>query len=279
MAFAVGVIWLVPAPMARADHHEVKITEVFPGTVAAPGAEFVELQMYTGGQNNFAPLASLTFYNASGGTFANLDLPDVLDGTSQRTLLSGTSAMEGMFTVQADSGYAGDFIAGSGGGVCLVSDSFGTIDCVAWGTATVPGAGLSEPAIPDGSSIERSILAGCNTLLDPSDDTGSSFGDFVPDAIPSPRPNIVTPSENSCPNTVITRKPKAKSTDRTPVFKFAGGDSYACGLDGDDIPCAETFKPPRLKRGKHKIAVTAEESDESVDGTPAKYSWKIVRKR
>ena len=278
MACAVGVVWLVLAPTARADHHEVKITEVFPGTVAAPGNEFVELQMYTGGQNNFAPAASLTFYNASGGTFANLDLPDVLDGTSQRTLLSGTAGMEGMFTVQADSEYAGDFIAGSGGGVCLVSDSFGTIDCVAWGSATVPGAGLSEPAIPDGSSIERSILAGCNTLLDPGDDSGSSFGDFVP-ASPNPRPNSVTPTENSCPNTVITKKPRQKSTDRTPVFKFAGGDSYGCVLDGEDTPCAETFKPPRLKLGKHKIAVTAEESDESVDGTPAKYSWKIVRKR
>ncbi len=63
------------------------------------------------------------------------------------------------------------------------------------------------------------------------------------------------------------------------MFKFAGGDSYGCVLDGEDIPCAETFKPPRLARGKHKIAVTAEEADESVDGTPAKYSWKIVRKR
>ena len=50
--------------------------------------------------------------------------------------------------MQADSGYAGDFIAGSGGGVCLVSDSFGTIDCVRVGYSDSPGGGTLRARDP-----------------------------------------------------------------------------------------------------------------------------------
>jgi hypothetical protein len=278
LATTVGLLALVPA--AQADHHEVKITEVFPGISKEPTAEFVELQMFSGLQNNFAPGASLTFYNGAGGTLGNLDLADVANGSTQRTLLAGTSAMETMFTKQADTEYGGAFLDPAGGGVCLVSETFPSpVDCVAWGTATVSGAGASEPAIPDGSSIARDITANCNTLLEGQDDTGSSLDDFAP-AFPTPQVNVETGPNSTCPNTQITKKPKAKTSDRTPKFEFAGGDGFECNLDsGGFEECDSPYEPGRLKRGKHKIEVRATETDGSKDGTPEKYSWKIIRRR
>jgi len=279
IAAATGAALLALAPAAPADHHDVRITEVFPGTSEQPTAEFVELQMYSAGQNNFAPGASLNFYNGAGNATGNLDLADVTNGSSQRTLLVGTPAMEAIFTKQADVEYGSAAIANAGGGVCLLSDLFPSpVDCVAWGTATVNGAGASESAIPDGSSIVRSITAGCNTLLERSDDSGSSLDDFAP-AFPAPQANSEAGINSDCPNTQITKKPKARSTDRTPKFEFAGGNDYDCNLDNEGFAdCGPSYVPDRLSRGKHKLKVRARETDGSVDGTPAKHSWKIVRK-
>lgn len=279
-AIAAAAILLSLAPTAQADHHEVKITEVFPGTSDQPTAEFVELQMYAAGQNNFAPAASLTFYNASGGTSSNLDLTDVANGSNQRTVLVGTTAMETLFGKQADREYTSTNLANAGGGVCLITDSplfASPIDCVAWGTATVNGAGASETAIPDGSSIARDITANCNTLLERLDDTGSSLADFAP-AFPAPQVNSDVGPNSTCPNTQITKKPKARTKDRTPKFEFSGGDDYDCNLDGAGFEdCGPTYAPGRMSRGKHKLEVRARQFDGSIDGTPAKYTWKIVR--
>lgn len=267
------------APSAQGDHHFVSISEVFPGTAGQPGADFVELRMYSSGQENFHPATDLVFYNSAGGTAATLDLLDVDSGDSQRTLLAGTPAMESLFGVQADTEYSADLIANAGGGVCLVSSVFGTIDCVAWGAANVAGAGTSAPAIAPGASLARSMARGCNTLLEAGDDTGSSADDFGT-AVASPEPNSAAPLQSSCPNTRITKKPAKRSTDRTPKFKFSGGDDYDCSLDGDAYSaCGSPFKPGRLARGKHKLKVFASEPDGSVDGTPAKYGWRIKRRR
>jgi hypothetical protein len=277
---AAAAMLLSLAPVAQADHHFVKITEVFPGTIAQPGAEFVELQMYSTGQNNFAPGASLTFYNGAGGTASNMDLLDVASGADQRTMLAGTATMESMFTVAADREYVGDNMSNSGGGVCLVSDLFPSpIDCVAWGTATVSGAGTSEPAIPDGSSLGRSIAAGCNTLLEPGDDTGSSLDDFAP-AFPTPQMNSEAGPNSTCPNTTITKKPRTRTTDRTPKFEFTGGPDFECNLDNQGFSdCGPSYAPGRLSRGRHNLKVRATETDGSRDGTPASHSWKIVKRR
>jgi len=279
IAFGAAAAVLAMTPSALADHHFVSISEVFPGTTAQPGAEFVELQMYAAGQNNFSPATDLVFYNAAGGAASTHDLPDVASGATQRTLLAGTTSMETMFTVSADSEYSGDSLANAGGGVCLVSSTFGSVDCVAWGTATVPGAGTSAAAIPDGSSLERSLGSGCNTLLEPSDDTGSSLDDFAA-AFPDPRPNSGPPTESSCPNTTITKKPKTKSKDRKPTFEFSGATDFECDLDEEGFEdCTSPYEPGKLSKGKHTIAVRATEADGSIDGSPATYEWTIKKKK
>jgi hypothetical protein len=185
-----------------------------------------------------------------------------------------------MFTKQADTEYGSAALDPAGGGVCLLSDVFASpVDCVAWGSAMVAGAGTSETAIPDGSSIVRDISAGCNTLLESGDDTNSSLADFAPD-FPAPQANIDSESNSSCPSTTITKQPKAKSKDRTPKFEFSGGDDYDCNLDDEGFEdCGPSYAPGKLPRGKHGLKVRARETDGSIDGTPATYNWKIVKKK
>lgn len=279
-ALATGAALFALAPSAHADHHLVSITEVFPGTTAQPEAEFVQLQMYAAGQNNFDPATELVLFDSAGGPHGSLDLPDVTSGASQRSLLAGTSASETTFFVSNDADYAGDFLVGAGGAVCLESLMHGTIDCVAWGTTTLPEAGASAAGIPDGSSLSRSLAPGCNTLLEAGDDTDSSAADFLITAFPSPVNNQTAPTESSCPNTEITKAPKTKTKDRTPTFEFAGAPRFQCDLDqGGFEECASPFAPGKLSKGKHTIAVRALEDDGSLDATPATYAWKIKKKK
>jgi len=277
-ATATGAALLALAPAAQADHHFASISEVYPGSAASPSDEFVEVRMWSAGQNLFGS-ANLVFYNASGMAAGPIDLVNVGNGANQRTALAGTPSAETTFSVQMDTEYPIGVLATAGGGVCLTSDvGFGTIDCVAWGTANVSGAGTPAQPPSDGSALRRSIVPGCNTLLESGDDTNDSLADFS-SALPTPEPNSATPQTSSCPNTKITKKPKSKTNDRTPKFKFSGGDSYECKLDnGLFEACDETFTPGKLKLGKHRIAVFAKEDDESFDGTPARYSWKIVKR-
>ncbi len=281
IALTTGVALFAIAPAAQADHHFVSIAEVFPGTTAEPGAEFVQIQFWAAGQNNFDPAAELVFFDSTGSDVGTMGLPDVTSGATQRSLLAGTSASETMFVVQNDVDFASDFLVGAGGGVCLESSTFDTVDCVAWGTATgIPGAGTRAPAIPNGSSLSRSILAGCNTLLDPGDDTDSSAADFSALAFPTPVNNATTPTESSCPNTDITKAPKFKTKDRTPTFEFSGATDFECDLDGEGFEdCPSPYEPGKLKKGKHTIAVRATEADGSVDGSPANHEWTIKKKK
>ena len=278
VALATGAALLALAPLAQADHHEVMIAEVFPGESASPAAEFVEIQMFLANQE-LLNQTDLVFYNGSSVATGTLELEDVASGQNQRTLLAGTPEFEALFQPkQADVEYA-SAMNPAGGALCLVSESaFGTLDCVAWGTASVAGAGTPAVALPNGSTLVRDISAGCNTLLERSDDTDSSLDDFIPTGVPTPQENSDVGPNSTCPNTLITKAPKAKTTDRTPKFEFSGGPDYDCNLDGQGFDdCARTYEPGRLSRGKHSLKVRAREGDGSVDGTPAKYSWKIVR--
>jgi len=267
----------VAAPAANADHHLMKIREVYPGTVASPGSEFVELQMHSPSQTNLSP-SRLDFYSSTGTVTSVGPLLDVDSGDSQRTALIGTTAAASDFGVALDFVYAGDDMAPAGGAACFESTlSFGRIDCVRWGTMTGAPAGTGSPegAIPDGSSIERSIAPGCPTLLEDGDDTNDSAADFAP-ATPSPRANATAPTESRCPQTTITKKPRARTQDRTPTFKFTSqpdGFEFECKLDGGEFAaCDSPFKPGSLSRGKHKFRVAA-----GGDPTPAKHNWKIVK--
>jgi len=48
---AMLVLVALAPPVADATFHLMRIREVYPGSAANPGAEYVELQMYASGQN------------------------------------------------------------------------------------------------------------------------------------------------------------------------------------------------------------------------------------
>ena len=88
--------------------------------------------------------------------------------------------------------------------------------------------------------------------------------------------------EKDPPQTKITKKPKKKSTKRKAKFKFTSDEAnstFQCRLDKKSFKaCSPPYKK-KVKRGKHKFRVRAIDPAGNVDPTPAKYSWKVKKKK
>ena len=104
IAAVVGAVWLVATQVspASATFHLMKIREIFPGTTAAPGAQYVMLQMYFAGQN----LVSGHFirvFDAGGATVATFTFAaNVANGADQATILIATTDAQTLFGITAD---------------------------------------------------------------------------------------------------------------------------------------------------------------------------------
>ncbi len=298
---ALTALALIAAPAAQATFHLMQVREVYPGSVLAPEAEYVELQMYAGGQNHVKG-HKLRTYDASGAvtgtsTFAS----DVPNGADQSTIVLATAAAASQFGFTADTSLASPgALSPTGGAVCWEE-----LDCVSWGSfsGSLPspaGAPASAGGIPDGMALRRTIARGCSTALDPPDDSNSSAADLSP-ASPQPRPNSVAPTEQLClssgggggsgggssqgsanaPQTILRRKPPKHSGDRTPTFRFGAdenGVSFQCKLDGKRFRgCRSPFTTKPLSFGSHRFQVRARDNEGKVDPTPASYRFRVVR--
>jgi hypothetical protein len=264
-----------PAP---AVFHLMKIREVQPST---NGGDFVELQMYSFGQNLVGG-HQITAYTESGSVASTFTFPaNVGNGENQRTILVANSASPNPDFVAAVS----DLVLNPSGAVC-----FENIDCVSWGSfsgAPMSPTGTPAPAIPAGSSLERSIAPNCPTLLESTDDTNNSLTDFAL-AAPSPRNNATPPTETACaggsggPDTQITKAPKNKTKKRKVTYKFTSstpGATFHCSENGKPFdPCTSphTFK---AKKGKNEFEVRAVDAVGNVDQTPAEDKFKVRKKR
>ena len=194
------VAMLASAVPAQATFHLMSIRQVYPGSAAAPESSYVELQMYSAGEE-MVGTHGVTLYNAAGaatGTFSfgsNLAAGSV----NQQTILIGDTGVNAAFGVTPDLSNAAFNIPASGGAACWAE----TIDCVAWGNyshAAPPTVGtpVDSGGIPDGMAIRRKITGGsCTNLLDSTDDTNNSASDFV-DATPSPVSYATKPSPPAC---------------------------------------------------------------------------------
>jgi hypothetical protein len=281
----------------------MSIREIYPGSLAQPDAEYVELQMWSPGQNLVGG-HSLKTYSASGvlvstTTFAS----DVPGGANQSTILLATPAAESEFRVVPDAAMAPGQLSPSGGAACWAE----TIDCVSWGSfsgsLTSPAGSPATPAgIPDGMALRRTISAGCATLLEPTDDRDNSAADFSP-VFPGPRPNSVAPSERACgsggapqgpsgpgnqggrgaPQTTLKRRPPHEGLDRTPTFRFVAdesGSTFRCKLDSRPFKsCRSPFTSAKLSFGRHTFKVRARDASGKLDPSPATYSFKVAAKR
>jgi hypothetical protein len=289
MACAVALILLLALPAAaHANHHEMVISEVHPGTGALADDAFIELQMYSSGQNVVTG-QTISYYDSTGiNTPFSQFVADPSNGQSQRTILVGDSAVANPDLLDTN---LDDHLDGPGGAACFESSVFGVVDCVAWGEFTnTAGLSVGNPAaaIPSGQSLTRSIAPGCETLLEEPDDTDDSATDFTI-ASPTPRPNSVAPTEKACgpgggddtaPNTQITKAPKRKTEKTTAKFKFKSseqGSTFECKLDGKSYKaCTSPRKVKHLDDGKHKFRVRAVDAAGNTDPTPAKAKFKVV---
>jgi hypothetical protein len=283
--YLVGIVIVAAcafAPAAQADHHLVRISEVQASIAGGAGedAEFVEIKMYSGNQDNLSPSLHVDIYDGD-GSISTVDPTDAASGQSQRTYLLMTPAAEIAHGLTADFDLdATNSISKAGGAVCLRSTAgFGTIDCVAWGTMTnpPPSAGALAPAMSDGESLDRRLnRTGCAVTLEPGDDTNNSLADFPIQINETPTPNSAAP--DACPNTTITKKPKARTTKRLAKFSFTstvlGAEEFLCKLDSAPFADCESPFSKRVNVGRHTFKVRV-----SGDPSPASYSWKVKRRR
>jgi hypothetical protein len=296
LALALGAAFAQPA---LATFHLMSVREVYPGSMAQPDAEYVELQMWAPGQNLVGEDGghSVKLYDASGLLAGTAKfLADVPSGANQSTILVATPAAESAFGVSADLGLGPNLIDPAGGAVCWES-----LDCVAWGAFAggakfAAGSPAAPAGIPDGMALRRSIARGCGTLLEAGDDRDNSAADFEV-VFPDPRHNSAAPTEHPCggggggggggaaagaPQTSLRRKPPRRTRDRTPTFRFSSDynlASFECKLDRRPFrSCHSPFTARRLRLGRHRFQVRAVlGAGALVDPSPASYRFRILR--
>jgi hypothetical protein len=300
LALALSGASLLPAS-ATATFHEISIREVYPGSVAQPDAEYVELQMWTPGQNFVSGHVLKTYDKGGGVTSTDTFTGDVPNGANQSTILIATPAAESAFGVTADLGLSANKLDPTGGAVCWEA-----LDCVSWGSfggASLPSpAGTPAAAIADGMALRRTITPGCPTSLEPSDDHDNSAADFSA-VFPAPRPNSTAPAERRCPGTSesgfgtvpggsgqhgapqtrLQSKPAKKLRNRRVTFRFASnepGSTFQCKLDGKPFKaCKSPLTIKHLSLGPHTFKVRARDDSGKLDPKPASYRFEVVAKR
>jgi hypothetical protein len=274
------------AAPAQAVFHLMKIREVY-ASAANPGSEFVELQMYAAGQN-FVQGHAVHFYSASTNSPTATFDANVPNGQTQSTILIASVQAETEFGVQADKEITlmpSDFDP-TGGAVC-----FENIDCVSWGSfsgSPMSPTGTPAPAIPEGSSLERSIAPNCPTLLENADDTNDSLTDFGI-ATPTPRNNATAPTETPCtgggaggPDTQITKKPKDKVKKKKVTYQFTSsvaGATFQCSENGKPFHTCTSPHRFKAKKGKNEFEVRAVDAVGNVDQSPAEDKFKRKKRK
>jgi cysteine-rich repeat protein len=195
---ALALLALAAAP-ARASFHDIKIVQVFPGSVLQPNAQYVVLQAWIAGQN-FVAGQPLKFYDRNNNLVGTAAFGgNVLDGADQMTLLVATASATTLFNVTADLVMANPNVLAAGGKICWDVSLFGVIDCVAWGdhpgsagTAALGDVGTpfskAYGLVPGVAMIRRLDISGSAAMLEDADDTNNCRNDFVA-GVPAPRNN------------------------------------------------------------------------------------------
>ena len=186
---------LALATPALADHHLMRIVQVYGGDVSNPDAQYAVLQMCFGGQNVLGG-HTVHFFDATGAEIGSGPAfpGNVANGASQSKVLIATSTAVLAFDLAADLVVPARILP-AGGKFCF--ETAAPIDCVAWGNYSGSSTGVGTPygvgsGIPPGSAIQRDLAidGGATTLecLGDFDDTDNSASDFV-EVTPSPGNN------------------------------------------------------------------------------------------
>ncbi len=285
---ACAVLGCLLAAPAGATFHLMKIREFGAGNFgAAFNDSYVELQMYAAGQNHVAGHTLNVWSHTDPTPTSTTFSADVANGQNQATILIGDTSI----SASSDAtNMALSTIQTSGGGLICWEN----IDCISVGTGpaagVVPPSAVGAPApFPfTGEAIGRTIARDCPTSLDAADDTDSGAADFSK-VTPNPRNNAAPVTEKACapgvgvggkPNTKIKKRPRNRSADKSPTFKFKAdepGATFKCKLDRKKYRRCKSPKTYRhLKPGRHKFKVKAIDADGNVDPTPAKDKFKVI---
>jgi hypothetical protein len=241
---ALGLLF-ASVPAAEAAHHLIKIKQVYPGEPGpAPGNnnEYVVLQLTSPNEYFFGTNVQVRLYNADGilgNTATSSGSMTGVPTNQSADFVATTGAVAAFSPLEAEMTFADniDIIRPAGGAACVVSSSFGNLDCVGWGSLTdfTPPSpiGTLEPAIPDGQMLERSITANCATLHDFADDTNNSANDFAP-ADPAPRNSTSPIPETAC-------------------APPGGGGGNPSGGGGSTTPATTTPAKPKCKKGQKLV--------------------------
>lgn len=188
-AIALGSALL--ASSADASFHLMKVVEVFPGTAAAPNAQYVNIQMYSPGQT-FVGGHHITVFGPTGSIIQTFTFGgSVLNGSSQVQILIATVEAVGFFGLTADLAMS-PVLPLAGGKVCF--DAIPE-DCLAWGNYSGSPTGTGTPfnalagLVSGSATIRRLDIAGGASTLEAADDTDNCASDFV-FGTPSPRNNV-----------------------------------------------------------------------------------------
>ena len=142
-----------------------------------------------------------------------------------------------------------------------------------------PSTGRSYAGLSVGAHTfqVRATDAEKNTDLSPATYTFSVVLPVTqpPEVLPPP------PPVQTAPDTKLTSKPKAKSKDKTPTFKFTAtvpGSMFECQLDGKAFKaCRSPLTTKSLKPGRHTFKVRAVGPTGLEDPSPATSSFKVVK--
>ncbi len=176
--------------------HLMMIKEIFPGSAAAPNAQYIQLQMYSVGQNLTAG-TQVRVFNSTGVLINTFTLNNVANGANQATVLLATPQALAFFSLPvSDDTMAIAPIPLQGGKICFHDPAFfGDIDCFSWGNFTGSSVGSGNPFnAPQGlnrtmAARRRTDICFNPTVLDPCDDTNNSLTDFFFVAPTAPRNN------------------------------------------------------------------------------------------
>jgi trimeric autotransporter adhesin len=142
------------------------------------------------------------------------------------------------------------------------------------GQAVADGAGqwqISHAAIPVGK-----LVAATQTVPSVSPAGGNTSelsGAVATVAAPSP------PPDTDPPETVLKKKPRKRSSDRTPTFKLGSdeqGSSFKCKLDRRPFAACGAKTTFHVRPGKHTLQVESIDLAGNIDPTPAAFRFKIL---
>ncbi len=147
--------------------------------------------------------------------------------------------------------------------------------------AACPPEGKTYTGLTEGQHTfqVRATDTSANTDASPA---GATFSIVLPTETPVvPVVPVTPPGETPvAPDTRLTGKPKPKSKDRTPTFKFTSTvtpASFECQLDSKPFKaCRSPFTAP-VKPGRHGFKVRAVGPTGLKDPSPASFSFKVVK--